>query len=423
MIAWRRIQAEVTLLSLIAMLACGFLARAAAQSRPDDSRDVLELKGTIVAASVVGISPRYDGLLDKITFFPGQFVEKGDVLFEFLSTEKELDLDTDRARLQRAEAQLREAQEAFKRNLELRSKNVASEKQYLEAETARDIAAANAAEARIKVRISELASKEMKLYAPITGIISRPFVTEGTFITKAAREQSNLAQITQSRPHSSDWSSAFSKLFRALSNTEDRQASDGAGRVAIILPNGQVSLPRKSYRWGLRIQQRNTADRGVDGVSESKLCATTGAQRHSSILDQIGLKPHKPVSEAHLARKQIMITHQSLIAFVAVFAASTSACYSGPCSQDIARLQAAADAKLAAAVAAGPSAPESGEARMHHQPTPRSIATAESEVGGFSPEQQKAFAAAITRAREADNASDERTCKQAVADVERILGK
>ena len=116
-----------------------------------------------------------------------------------------------------------------------------------------------------------------------------------------------------------------------------------------------------------------------------------------------------------------MSTHRSLIAFAAVFAASTSACYAGPCSQDIARLQAAADAT--AAVAAGPSAPESGEARMHHQPTPRSIATAESEVGGFSPEQQKAFAAAITRAREADNASDESACKQAVADVERILGK
>ena len=118
-----------------------------------------------------------------------------------------------------------------------------------------------------------------------------------------------------------------------------------------------------------------------------------------------------------------MSTHQSLIAFVAVFAASTSACYAGPCSQDIARLQAAGNAKLAAAVSAGPSAPESGEAKMHRQPTPRSIATAESEVGGISQEQREAFAAAMTRAREADYASDESACKQAVADVERILGK
>ena len=60
---------------------------------------------------------------------------------------------------------------------------------------------------------------------------------------------------------------------------------------------------------------------------------------------------------------------------------------------------------------------------MHRQPTPRSIATAESEVGGFSSEQREAFAAAMTRAREADYASDESSCKQAVADVERIVGK
>ena len=98
-----------------------------------------------------------------------------------------------------------------------------------------------------------------------------------------------------------------------------------------------------------------------------------------------------------------MSIQRSLIAFAAVFAASTSACYAGPCSQDIARLQAAGDAKLAAAAAAGPSAPESSAARMRRQPTPRSIATAESEVGRFSPEQGKAFPAAMTRPELAAN--------------------
>ena len=118
-----------------------------------------------------------------------------------------------------------------------------------------------------------------------------------------------------------------------------------------------------------------------------------------------------------------MSIQRSLIAFAAVFAASTSAGYAGPCSQDIARLQAAMDAKLRPVTAAGPPAPESTAATMHRQPTPRSIATAESEVGGFSLEQAKAFAAAMARAREADSASDESACKQAVADVERVLGQ
>ena len=113
----------------------------------------------------------------------------------------------------------------------------------------------------------------------------------------------------------------------------------------------------------------------------------------------------------------------SLIAFAAVFAASISAGYAGPCSQDIARLQAAGDAKLAAAARTGPHAPESTEAKLHRQPTPRSIATAESEVGGFSLEQGKAFAGAMARAREADSASDESACKQAVGDAERVVGK
>lgn len=40
----------------------------------------------------------------------------------------------------------------------------------------------------------------MKLYAPITGIISRSLVNEGTYITKEARDQSRLATIVQLNP-------------------------------------------------------------------------------------------------------------------------------------------------------------------------------------------------------------------------------
>jgi len=101
------------------------------------------------------------------------------------------------------------------------------------------------------------------------------------------------------------------------------------------------------------------------------------------------MTPSRFVSVARsVAWRRTMSIQRSLIALAAV-AASTSAGYAGPCSQDIARLQAARDAKLAAAVAAGPSAHEGTAATMHRQPTPRSIATAESELGGLSPEQDR----------------------------------
>src|SRR5215470_16211494 len=129
------------------------------------------------------------------------------------------------------------------------------------------------------------------------------------------------------------------------------------------------------------------------------------------------------VSSTQVAWRWIMSIQRSLIAFAAVFAASTSACYAGPCSQDIARLQAAMDARVGAAAAAGPRAAEGTAATMHRQPTPRSMATAESELGGLSPDQVKAARSAMTRARQADSANDESACKQAIADAERALGQ
>src|SRR5262252_8887030 len=118
-----------------------------------------------------------------------------------------------------------------------------------------------------------------------------------------------------------------------------------------------------------------------------------------------------------------MNIQRSLIAFAAVLATSTTAGYAGPCSQDIGRLQAAIDAKLRTVAAAGPSAPESTAATMHRQPTPRSMATAESELGRLSPDQEKAAVSAMARARDADSANDESACKQAIGDAERVLGQ
>jgi multidrug efflux pump subunit AcrA (membrane-fusion protein) len=40
----------------------------------------------------------------------------------------------------------------------------------------------------------------MKLYAPISGVISRALVREGAYITKQARDQNRLATIVQLDP-------------------------------------------------------------------------------------------------------------------------------------------------------------------------------------------------------------------------------
>ena len=79
---------------------------------------------------------------------------------------------------------------------------------------------------------------EMKLYAPISGIISRSFVPEGTYITKMARQQSTLAQITPRDPISVVSRvplDAFAAAGKVLSRG---QQSNGELEVSLVLHNG-----------------------------------------------------------------------------------------------------------------------------------------------------------------------------------------
>jgi hypothetical protein len=118
-----------------------------------------------------------------------------------------------------------------------------------------------------------------------------------------------------------------------------------------------------------------------------------------------------------------MRIRQSLIVCATALVGSTSAIHAGPCSQEIDRIQAQIDAKLESFAATGPSASENTAATMHRQPTPESIARAESQLGEISPEKIQAVTAAMERARKADSVGDQSACEQALADVHRIRGQ
>ncbi len=69
----------------------------------------------------------------------------------------------------------------------------------------------------------------------------------------------------------------------------------------------------------------------------------------------------------------------------AVFVATwTFSAYAGPCSTQIEQTRIRIEAKLGAQAAAGSSAPESSNARLHRQPTPNSITSAEETLGEVS---------------------------------------
>jgi hypothetical protein len=122
---------------------------------------------------------------------------------------------------------------------------------------------------------------------------------------------------------------------------------------------------------------------------------------------------------ARLKRKKVMLIRRLMVPSALALLASMCASHAGPCLQEIDRLQPRVDAKLDAIARAGPSGSESLAALLHRQPTPGSIAAAESKLGEIAAE---AIAAAMSRAREADRGGNQSACDRALAEVQRLLG-
>src|SRR5215471_15315849 len=193
-----RVSTLLATMTLTIALSGAALGQTPAQQQP--TPEVLEYKGLVAAAREVEIAPRLDGLSSKINFAAGQLVKEGDLLFEFAPKSNELSLALAQATLKQAEAQLGLAEVNLRNKKTLRARNVGSEMQLLETQAQRDIAAAKVEEARANAAIAEISLQQTKLYAPITGIMSRPFIKEGAYITKEARDQSRLATIVQLDP-------------------------------------------------------------------------------------------------------------------------------------------------------------------------------------------------------------------------------
>ena len=92
------------------------------------------------------------------------------------------------------------------------------------------------------------------------------------------------------------------------------------------------------------------------------------------------------------------------------------------CSRDIDRAWTQVDAKIQARSAAGRSVPQSTIALFHRQPTQNSVAAAEKTLIDVWLPIETAVAA-LSRAREADRANGRIACEEALAEVQRVIGR
>ena len=225
---------------MLLMAAALFPVASPAQERGTSA--FVEFSGTVVPAREAEITPIVSGWLNEIKFVPGQYVRKGEILFEFSKRPTEVRIKQAEAQLAGARATLKNAEARLLRTTTLSERDVVSEADLQEAEANRDLAAANVAQAEQAVELLKIGLSQLEQKAPFDGIVSEPFVMENGWqdVGGSGRDSIRMAVVTQLNPIRVVGEVPYSIYA-------ERQARFGSDEVVVknvfhelILPDGQV---------------------------------------------------------------------------------------------------------------------------------------------------------------------------------------
>ena len=154
-----------------------------------------EFPGRIEALNSYDVSNLIDGVITKVHFKPGQFVEVGDVLFTIESGSYELALKTQRLQTVKAEAALNSARQDFERIKTLKDRGSATEVQMLKAEVGLALGDALVEQAKAELKAAETNLENTFIRAPISGVVSRSRVNPGSYVEKGDPPLSSIDQM------------------------------------------------------------------------------------------------------------------------------------------------------------------------------------------------------------------------------------
>ena len=188
--------------------------------------------GLIVSKSFVQITPRVSGEILKVGFKDGSLVKKGQVLYKLDPVQYEAAVKGAEAKVAECKARFEYAQNSYKRNSSLYSKQAASrdtmENTKSSLETSR--AAVMAAEAELISARDNL--KNTTITAPIDGYVGVTNYTLGNYLTPSSGTLVTIIQVQPVRVRFSISSADYLSLFGNFENLKKTasvhlQLSDG----------------------------------------------------------------------------------------------------------------------------------------------------------------------------------------------------
>ncbi|MGD9649159.1 MAG: efflux RND transporter periplasmic adaptor subunit [Dongiaceae bacterium] len=208
--------------------------------QPQDLTFYQKLPGRVSPYRQSQVRPQVDGIITARLFEEGANIEKGQQLYQIDDARYKAALNSAIADLKSAKANIQTVEARAKRYEDLVKINAVSKQEYDDVKAQLDQAKAAIAVAQAAVDVAQVNLDYTKVYAPISGRISRSFVTEGTLVT--ANQSQYLATITQLDPVYVDMQQSGEEAISLRS----RMAGKEAIPVRLTLDNaGEKTYPHE----------------------------------------------------------------------------------------------------------------------------------------------------------------------------------
>ena len=215
---------------------------------PGDVGRVTELPGRVEAVRTAQIRARAAGILQQRLFREGSDVKAGQPLFKIDPAPYTAALESARATLARAEANLAQTTAQLERFRPLVAVNAISKQDFVNAEAAQKQAQADVMAGKAAVRTAEINVGYTTVTAPISGRIGRALVTEGALVGQG--EATQLALVQQINPVYVNFTQSSTDVFnlrRAMDAGQFKRApgSDAASVRLVLADGSEYPLPGK----------------------------------------------------------------------------------------------------------------------------------------------------------------------------------